>query len=96
MQNSCKIVYFALSLSQSCSTKKSIWRHYIDYLALLNTQNDTLTGYDRHRNPFFRTEKHDSPVLATVQESVSHGVTWYDYDIGLLNKTLEVRRLSVI
>ena len=44
----------------------------------------------------FRTEKHDSPVLATVHESVSHGVTWYDYDIGLMNKTLEVRRLSVI
>ena len=56
-KNSCKIVYFASSLSQSCSTKKSIWRHYIDYLALLNTQNDTLTGYDRHRNPFFPDRK---------------------------------------
>lgn len=57
VQNGCKIVYFASSLSQSCSTKKYIWRHYIDYLALLNTQNDTLTGYDRHRNLYFPDRK---------------------------------------
>lgn len=57
VQNSCKIVYFASSLSQSYSTKKSIWHHYIDYLALLNTQNDTLTGYDRHSNLYFPDRK---------------------------------------